>query len=117
MLVSGFSVWYWPRVKRWARALRVRRGRGRLAFHLDLHNAIGIATILPITLIVLTGINFVFREQVASALDLVVHQTRARDGARRISSVCEVVRVAGGAGTRELLLPDGGVRPRSQGRS
>src|SRR5919202_1279035 len=42
------------------------------------------------------------REQVASALDLVVHQARRPDGARRIESVAEVVRVAGGAGTREL---------------
>ena len=71
VLVSGFYVWYWPRVKRWARALRVRRQRGRFAFHLDLHNAIGIATILPMTLIVLTGINFVFRDQVASVYEVV----------------------------------------------
>ena len=42
------------------------------------------------------------REQVASALDLVVHQARRADGSRRIESVAEVVRVAGGAGTREL---------------
>jgi pilus assembly protein CpaF len=42
------------------------------------------------------------REQVASALQLVVHQARAPGGARRIESVAEVVRVAGGAGTREL---------------
>ncbi|MDX6659564.1 MAG: pilus assembly protein CpaF [Solirubrobacteraceae bacterium] len=42
------------------------------------------------------------REQVASALQLVVHQARAPSGARRIESVAEVVRVAGGAGTREL---------------
>jgi pilus assembly protein CpaF len=42
------------------------------------------------------------REQVASALQLVVHQARAPSGERRIESVCEVVRVAGGAGTREL---------------
>jgi pilus assembly protein CpaF len=41
------------------------------------------------------------REQVADAFDLVVHQAR-RDGARRVTSVAEVVRVAGGAGTREL---------------
>ena len=71
VLVSGFYVWYWPRVKRWARALRVRRKRGRFAFHLDLHNAIGIATILPMTLIVLTGIDFVFRDQVASVYEVV----------------------------------------------
>jgi pilus assembly protein CpaF len=42
------------------------------------------------------------REQVASALQLVVHQARAPSGGRRIESVAEVVRVAGGAGTREL---------------
>jgi pilus assembly protein CpaF len=42
------------------------------------------------------------REQVASALQLVVHQARLPSGERRIESVAEVVRVAGGAGTREL---------------
>jgi pilus assembly protein CpaF len=41
------------------------------------------------------------REQVADAFDLVVHQAR-RGGARRVISVAEVVRAAGGAGTREL---------------
>jgi pilus assembly protein CpaF len=48
------------------------------------------------------------REQVASALQLVVHQTRAPTGERRVESVAEVVRVAGGAATRELYrLRDG----------
>src|SRR5436190_4906071 len=48
------------------------------------------------------------REQVASAIDLVVHQARLQDGSRRVESVVEVVRVAGGAGTRELYrLRDG----------
>jgi pilus assembly protein CpaF len=42
------------------------------------------------------------REQVASALQLVVHQARGPSGSRRVESVAEVVRVAGGAGTREL---------------
>ena len=41
-------------------------------------------------------------EQVASAIDVVVHQSRARDGSRRIESVAEVTRVAGGTGTREV---------------
>ena len=51
------------------------------------------------------------REQVASALDLVVHQVRLPSGARRVESVAEVVRVAGGAGARELYrMRDG--RPR-----
>jgi pilus assembly protein CpaF len=43
------------------------------------------------------------REQVAGAIDLVVHQARRPDGSRRIVEVAEVVRVAGGAGTRELF--------------
>ncbi|MFL5884756.1 MAG: CpaF family protein [Thermoleophilaceae bacterium] len=48
------------------------------------------------------------REQVASAIDLVVHQARRQDGSRRVESVVEVVRVAGGAGTREIYrLRDG----------
>jgi len=42
------------------------------------------------------------REQVTSALDLVVHQARSPDGSRRIESVVEVVRAPGGPGTREL---------------
>src|SRR5689334_1169014 len=42
------------------------------------------------------------REQIADAFDLVVCQARTPDGTRRIISVAEVVRVAGGAGAREL---------------
>ncbi|MCW3000664.1 MAG: type secretion system protein [Solirubrobacterales bacterium] len=42
------------------------------------------------------------REQVAQAIDLVVHQARQGDGSRRVVGVSEVVRVAGGAGTREV---------------
>jgi pilus assembly protein CpaF len=48
------------------------------------------------------------RDQVAGALDLVVHQARMVDGSRRVVAVSEVVRVAGGAATRELYaLRDG----------
>ena len=50
------------------------------------------------------------REQVASALELVVHQARLRDGARVVESVTEVVRVAGGAGTRDLYCRGGELR-------
>jgi pilus assembly protein CpaF len=42
------------------------------------------------------------REQVADAVDLVVHQARQPDGSRKIVAVSEVVRVAGGAAAREL---------------
>ena len=54
------------------------------------------------------------REQVASAIDLVVHQRREPGGARRIVAVSEVVRVAGGAATRELYaVRDGRCRWRA----
>ena len=51
------------------------------------------------------------RDQVASALDVVVHQARTVRGERRIEAVAEVVRVAGGTATRELYRLQGG-RPR-----
>ncbi len=48
------------------------------------------------------------REQVAGAIDLVVHQRREGDGRRRVVAVSEVVRAPGGVGTRELFaLRDG----------
>jgi pilus assembly protein CpaF len=48
------------------------------------------------------------REQLASALQLVVHQGRDADGRRRVESVAEVVRLGDAAGTRELFgLRDG----------
>lgn len=63
------------------------------------------------TLALLAGIGLphaAVREQVATALDVVVHQARLPDGARRVEAVSEVVRVAGGAGARELYrLRDG----------
>jgi len=48
------------------------------------------------------------RDQVASALDLVVHQARMPDGSRQVVCVSEVVRIAGGAGTRELYAVSDG---------
>src|SRR4051794_776540 len=50
------------------------------------------------------------REQLASALQLVVHQARAPDGRRRVESVAEVVRLGDAAGTRELYTAGGGLR-------
>ena len=55
------------------------------------------------------------REQVASAVDLVVHQARQAGGSRAVTAIAEVVRVAGGAGTRELLH-DGRVAAVRDGR-
>ncbi|WP_372788223.1 CpaF family protein [Paraconexibacter sp.] len=43
------------------------------------------------------------REQVAAAIDLVVHQERGPDGVRRVTAVCEVQRVADGMQARALV--------------
>ena len=51
------------------------------------------------------------REQVAGAIDLVVHQARLSDGSRRVVALAEVVRAAGGPATRELYAVRDG-RPR-----
>jgi pilus assembly protein CpaF len=52
------------------------------------------------------------REQVASAVDLVVHLERTRGGARLVDGVAEVVGLAGGVGVRELFgRKDGELRP------
>ncbi len=64
VLLTGAYVWYWPGVKRWARALKVRRRRGRFTFHLDLHKAVGIAAFVPLVLIVVTGLQLAFPRQV-----------------------------------------------------
>jgi pilus assembly protein CpaF len=59
------------------------------------------------------------REQVASAIGLVVHQARSAGGGRRVECVAEVVRAAGGAGTRELYRLRGDRplwRPPGEGR-
>lgn len=72
VMLTGFYVWYWPGVKRWVHAVRVRRRRGRFTFHLDLHKAIGIVTWVPLVLVVVTGINFAFPKQVESVYRTVV---------------------------------------------
>jgi pilus assembly protein CpaF len=50
------------------------------------------------------------REQVASAIELVVHLARLPDGTRVVESAAEVVRVAGGAGSRRLYRRGGNLR-------
>jgi pilus assembly protein CpaF len=66
------------------------------------------------TLALMAGVGLphaAIREQVADALDLVVHQARLADGTRRVVAVAEVARVAAGAATRELFVWRDG-RPR-----
>ncbi len=70
------------------------------------------------TLALMAGIGLphaAVRDQVASALDVVVHQARLPDGSRVVESVTEVLRVAGGAGTRELWTRGGRLRTPGSG--
>jgi uncharacterized iron-regulated membrane protein len=60
ILLSGFYLWYWPGVRRWADALRVRRGRGRFAFHLSLHKSVGLVVWVPLMVVAFTGVAFAF---------------------------------------------------------
>jgi pilus assembly protein CpaF len=57
------------------------------------------------TLALMAGVGLphaAIREQLADAVDLVVHQARVGGGARRVVAVAEVMRFAGGPATREL---------------
>jgi pilus assembly protein CpaF len=70
------------------------------------------------TLALMAGVGLphaAIREQVAGALDVVLHQARLGTGERVVESVTEVVRVAGGAGTRELFRRGGPTRPPGEG--
>ena len=70
------------------------------------------------TLALMAGVGLphaAIRDQVAGALDVVVHQARLPDGSRVVESVSEVARVAGGAGTRELWTRGGPLRDPAPG--
>ena len=60
VLLTGFYLWYWPGVRRWANALVVKRGRGRFAFHLSLHKAVGLVFWVPLLVVAFTGMAFAF---------------------------------------------------------
>jgi uncharacterized iron-regulated membrane protein len=60
VLLTGFYLWYWPGVKRWARAFTITRGRGPFAFNLSLHKVIGFVVWLPLLVVAFTGIAFAF---------------------------------------------------------
>jgi pilus assembly protein CpaF len=55
------------------------------------------------------------REQVTSAIDVVVHQARRGDGSRAVESVTEVVRAAGGAGVRDIYRRGAALRAPREG--
>lgn len=56
----GFYIWYFPKTKHWFRNLRIRSKRGFFLFNLDLHRTLGLAVLLPLTVISFTGAGFSF---------------------------------------------------------
>jgi uncharacterized iron-regulated membrane protein len=60
VLLTGFYLWYWPGVRRWATAFVLRRGRGRFALNMSLHKTIGLVMWVPLTAIAFTGASFAF---------------------------------------------------------
>ena len=60
VLLTGFYVWYWPGVRRWATALAIKRGRGAFAFNMSLHKVIGFVVWVPLLVVAFTGIAFAF---------------------------------------------------------
>lgn len=65
VFLSGIVIWYWPKIRRRMRdGVRVRRRRGAFTFNIDLHRALGVITVVPLMVVVLTGIDFAFDEQI-----------------------------------------------------
>jgi uncharacterized iron-regulated membrane protein len=60
VLLTGFHLWYWPGVKRWANAFVIRRGRGRFSTHMSLHKTVGLVVWVPLVAIAFTGAAFAF---------------------------------------------------------
>jgi uncharacterized iron-regulated membrane protein len=60
VLLTGFYVWYWPGVRRWATAFVIKRGRGAFTFNLSLHKVIGFVVWVPLLVVAFTGVAFAF---------------------------------------------------------
>src|SRR5262245_20634945 len=60
VLLTGFYLWYWPGVRRWATAFVIRRGRGAFTFNMSLHKVVGFVVWIPLLVVSFTGIAFAF---------------------------------------------------------
>jgi len=58
--LTGFYIWYFPKVKHWFRNLRVRTRQGFFLFNLDLHRTLGLLILVPLAVISFTGATFSF---------------------------------------------------------
>jgi uncharacterized iron-regulated membrane protein len=58
--LTGFYIWYFPKVKHWFRNLRIRTRQGFFLFNLDLHRTLGLLILVPLAVISFTGATFSF---------------------------------------------------------
>ena len=61
LCISGLVLW-WPGIKRFARGLRVRKGKGRYAFNYDLHKVAGFAVLPLLAMWAITGAGFELKQ-------------------------------------------------------
>ena len=57
-LLTGLWLWYWPKVRRWKLGVRVRRGA--YSGGLDLHRTVGILVVPVLFVLLATGLNIAF---------------------------------------------------------
>jgi pilus assembly protein CpaF len=73
------------------------------------------------TMVLMAGMDLpvrAIREQVASAIDLIVHQARFKDGSRRITHISEVERMEGDVITlQDIFVYDNSAGFDSEGRA
>lgn len=59
LLGTGLYLW-WPRIAAWRAKFRLRRGRGRVPFHYDLHQLVGFFALPGLAVIAVTGLIFTY---------------------------------------------------------
>jgi uncharacterized iron-regulated membrane protein len=62
-LITGAVPGLTQRVRRWRQLLRIRRGQSVYLYNFDLHRTLGLLMLVPLLLVVFTGIQFMFFEQ------------------------------------------------------
>ncbi len=88
--LSGAVLW-WPGLKRLRAGFEVRVSRGRLIFNYDLHRVAGIALLIPLVLVAVTGIVLVFPQYTkgplvnALGIERPPRAPQASGGHRRVS--------------------------------
>ncbi|WP_240919813.1 PepSY-associated TM helix domain-containing protein [Paraglaciecola sp. 20A4] len=70
LLVSGLVSW-WPKQGQWHRALKFKRRRSRIGLLYDWHKILGLASVIPLLLLVATGVMLSLPQETNKLLGLV----------------------------------------------